>query len=127
MLVRDNGMGVQEVVGVHRNIEAPEVKPFAEVHELDFSTDGTNDAPEVTYEALRIVGYDTEVLKRVMSTAFTAGTEAKLRFAHDDPATHGTDEARELAGAYDGAVGTYRCSGVAQCRLRLMRTAGLPQ
>ena len=119
MLVRDNGMGVQEVVGVHSDIEAPEAIPFAEVHELDFSTDGTNDAPEVTYEALRIVGFDMEVLERVMSAAFTAGTEATLRFAHDDPATHGTDEARELAGAYDGAAGTYRCNGVAQCTVTL--------
>ena len=119
MLVRENGMGVQEVVGVHRDIEALEAIPFAEVHELDFSTDGTNDAPEVTYEALRIVGYDMEVLEQVMSAAFTASTEATLRFAHDDPATLGTDEAKELAGAYDGAAGTYRCNGVAQCTVTL--------
>ena len=119
MLVRDNGMGVQEVVGVHSDIEALEAIPFVEVHELDFSTDGTNDDPEVTHEALAIAGDDTEVLERVMSAAFTAGTEATLRFAHDDPATHGTDEARELAGAYDGAAGTYRCNGVAQCTVTL--------
>ena len=115
-------MGVQEVVGVHSDIEALEAIPFAEVHELDFSTDGTNDVPEVTHEALGIVGNDTEVLGRVMAAAFTAGTEATLRFAHDDPATHGTDEARELAGAYDGAAGTYRCNGTAQCTVALDAT-----
>ena len=119
MLVRDNGMGVRETVGVHSDIEASEAMPFAEAHALDFSTDGTNDAPDVTYEALRIAGGDMEVLERVTSAAFTAGTEATLRFAHDDPGTHGTDEAKELAGAYDGAAGMYRCNGVTQCTVTL--------
>lgn len=125
MLVRDNGMGVQEIVGVHSDIEALEAIPFAEAHELDFSTDGTNDAPDITHEALRIAGNDTEVLGRVMSAAFTAGTEATLRFAHDDPATLGTDEARELAGAYDGAAGTYRCNGAAECTVEIDTNGGI--
>ncbi|MCY4565614.1 MAG: hypothetical protein OXE40_14215 [Gammaproteobacteria bacterium] len=119
MLVRDNGMGVQEIVGVHSDIEALEVKPFAEVHELDVSTDETNDAPDVTHEALSIVGNDTEVLGQVASVAFAAGTAAVLMFDHDDPGTHGTDEAEEVAGAFDGATGTYRCSGDAQCTVTL--------
>ena len=119
MLVRDNGMGVQEIASVYSDIEALETRPFAEVHELNFSTDGTNDAPDVTYEALGIVGNDTEVLGRVMAGTFTAGTKATLRFAHDDPTTHGTDEARELAGAYDGAVGTYRCNGAVECTVEI--------
>ena len=125
MLVRDNGMGVQEVVGLHSDIEALEVKPFAEVHELDVSTDETNDAPDVTHEALGIAGGDTEVLGRVMSAAFTAGTEAILWFAHDDPGTHGTDEARELAGAYDGAAGTYRCNDAADCTVEIGASGGI--
>ena len=125
MLVRDNGMGVQEIVGAHSDIEALEAISFAEVHELDFSTDGTNDAPEATYEALRIAGDDVAVLGRVMSAAFTAGTEATLRFAHDDPATLGTDEARELAGAYDGAAGTYRCNGAAECTVEIGANGGI--
>ena len=120
MLVRDNGMGVQEVVGLHSDIEETlKATPFAEVHELNFSTDGTNDAPDITYEALSIVRNDMTVLGRVMSAAFTAGTEATLMFAHDDPDTLGTDEAREVAGAYDGAMGTYRCNGGAQCTVTL--------
>ncbi len=125
MLVRDNGMGVQEIVGVHSDIEALEAIPFADVHELDFSTDGTNDAPDVTYEALSIAGDDTKVLERVMSAAFAAGTEATLTVAHDDPGTHGTDEARELAGAYDGAAGTYRCNGAAECRVEIGASGGI--
>ena len=125
MLVRDNGMGVQEIVGVHSDIEALEAIPFADVHELDFSTDGTNDAPDVTYEALRIAGDDTKVLERVMSAAFAAGTEATLTVAHDDPGTHGTDEARELAGAYDGAAGTYRCNGAAECTVEIGASGGI--
>lgn len=125
MLVRDNGMGVREVAGVHSDIEALESIPFAEVHALDFSTDGTNDAPDVTYEALTIAGTDMAVLGRVMSAAFTAGTEATLRFAHDDPATHGTDEAREVAGSYDGAPGTYRCNGNAQCTVGIDANGGI--
>ncbi len=119
MLVRNNGMGVEEVVGIHSDIEALEAIPFAEVHELDFSTDGTNDAPDVTHEALGIAGNDTEVLGRVMSGAFTAGSVATLTFAPDDPATLGTDEAEEVAGAYDGAMGTYRCNGAAECTVTL--------
>ena len=103
MLVRDNGMGVEEVVGVHSDIEALEVKPFADVHDPDFSTDGT----------------DPEVLGRVMSAAFTANTAATLRFVHDDPTTQGTDEASELAGTYDGAAGTYRCNGAAECTVEI--------
>ena len=125
MLVRDNGMGVQEIVGVHSDIEALEANPFAEVHALDFSTDGTNDTPDVTYEALSIAGSDMAVLGRVMSAAFTAGTEATLRFSHDDPATLGTDEARELAGAYDGAAGTYRCNGAADCTVEIGADGGI--
>ena len=125
MLVRDNGMGVEEVVGVHSDIEALKATPFAEVHELDFSTDGTNDAPDVTHEALSIVGSDMAVLGRVTSATFTAGTEAILRFAHDNPATHGTDEAREVAGAYDGAMGTYRCNGTVQCTVSLDANSGI--
>ena len=116
---------VREIVGVHSDIEALEAIPFADVHELDFSTDGTNDVPDVTYEALGIAGDDTEVLGRVMSGAFTAGTAATLRFAHDDPGTHGTDEARELAGAYDGAAGTYRCNGAAECTVEIGAGGGI--
>ena len=119
MLVRDNGKGVEEVVGVHSDIEALVATPFSKVHALDFSTDGTNDSPEVTHEALSIVGTDVAVLGHVMSAAFTAGTEVTLVFAHDDPATQGTDEAREVAGAYDGAPGTYRCNGVAKCTVTI--------
>ncbi len=125
MLVRDNGMGVQEVVGVHSDIEALEAIPFAEVHALDFSTDGTNDTPDVTYEALGIAGDDAEVVGRVTAAAFTAGTVATLEFAHDDPATQGTDEARELAGAYDGAAGTYRCNGIADCTVKIGADGGI--
>lgn len=119
MLVRDNGMGVQEVVGVHSDIEAlEEAIPFADVHALDFSTDRTNDAPDVTYEALGIAGDDTEVLGRVMSAMFTAGSAATLTFAPDDPTTQDTDEA-EIAGVYDGAAGTYRCNAAAECTVTL--------
>ncbi len=111
MLARDNGMGVQEVVGVHSDIEAIEVKPFEEVHNPDFSTDVT----------------DPEVLVRVMSAAFTANTGATLMFLHDDPATQDTDEAREVAGAYDGAPGTYRCNGDAECTVGISADGGITE
>ena len=125
MLVRDNGMGVEEVVGVYSDIEALKPRPFAEVHGLDFSTDGTNDAPEVTHEALAIAGDDMAVLGRVMSAAFTAGSAATLRFTHDNPDTQGTDEARELDGTYDGAAGTYRCNGAAECTVEIGANGGI--
>ena len=124
MLVRENGMGIQEVVGVHSDIEAIEVKPFAEVHALDFNTDQTNDDPAVTFEALTIAGSDMAVLGRVMSAVFTANTAATLRFDHDNPATP-ADEAKELAGAYDGATGTYRCNGNAECTVEIGADGGI--
>ena len=119
MLVRDNGMGVQEVAGVHSDIEPLEAIPFTDVYALDFSTDGTNDSPDVTFEALSIAGRDMQVLGRVMAAAFTAGTAATLRFTHDDPNTQGTDEAEEVAGTYEGATGTYKCNGAAQCTVEI--------
>ena len=119
MLVRDNGMGVQEVVGVYSDIETLKTRPFAEVYELNFSTDGTNDDPEITNEALEIAGDDTEVLGRVVAAAFTAGSGATLTFPHNDPDTHGTDEAWEGPGAYDGAMGRYKCNGTVTCTVTL--------
>ena len=127
MLVRDNGMGVEEVAGVHSDIEALEAIPFTDVYALDFSTDGTNDSPDVTFEALSIAGGDVAVLGRVMSAAFTAGTAATLRFTHDDPNTQGTDEAEEVAGAYHGAAGTYKCNGAAQCMVEIGADGGIAE
>ena len=125
MLVRDNGMGVEEVAVVHSDIEAIVATPFAEVHELDLSTDTTNDTPDPTHEALLIDGTDTAVLGRVMSASFTAGAAGNLDFDHDDASTADVDEASEVAGTYDGAMGTFRCNGDAGCTVTLDANGGI--
>lgn len=118
MHVRANSMTEEEVVIVYTDIEAPTPTPFAMVHMLDLSTDTTNDTPEVTHEAL-IVGNTPEVRALVKSAGFAARTAAELTFPDDDTSTANMDEAYEVAGTYDGAMGTYRCNGGTDCTVRL--------
>ena len=55
----------------------------------------------------------------VASSAFAAGTGATLTFDGDDTPTDNTDDAFEAAGTYNGADGTYRCDGTADCTVTL--------
>ena len=116
-----DGNVVEEVVIVSTDIDAPKATPFAMVmgQELDVSTDTMNDVPDPTSEAFAIDENDAEVRALVKSSAFTAGTVATLTFDDDDSATNDTDEAFETAGTYNGAMGTYRCNGDADCTVTL--------
>ncbi len=124
MHVRDTSEGVEEVVVVRTDIEAPKATAFAMVagQTLDVSTDTTNDgevgADDDTFEALAVDENSADVRALVMSDAFTAGTGAVLTFAFNDTTTP-DDEAFEAAGTYNGADGTYRCNGDAACTVTL--------
>ena len=44
---------------------------------------------------------------------------ATLTFTNNDTGTDDMDEAFETAGTYNGAMGTYRCNGAAECTVTL--------
>ena len=116
-----DGDVVEEVVMVHTDIEAPKATAFAMVdgQALNVSTNTDNDTPTVTNEALTVDGTSGDVRKLVMSSAFTSDTRATLTFDPDDASTNDMDEADEVEGTYNGAMGTYRCNGSADCTVTL--------
>ena len=108
-LVRDNGEGVEEVVIVRTDIEAPTATAFAEVADQALNVD--TDAVATTFEALTVDS--VTAFAELQSAGFTAASGANvtiLNLAHDDTGTTDVDEAFEIAGAYNGAMGTYRCN-----------------
>ena len=125
MEANDDGEVVEEVVVVRTDIDAPKATPFAMVAEqtLDVSTNTDNDVQgeTATFEALTVDGDSADVRALVMSGAFVpgAGSETVLMFADDDTTTNDMDEAFETAGTYNGADGTYRCNGEADCTVTL--------
>ena len=109
------GNVVQEVAVVFTDIGAPTPTPFAEVNELDVSTDKTNDTPNETNEAFAVDENGQGVLALVESTMFSATTSAVRTYKMDDDDTADMDEADEVPGTYQGAMGTYRCDGSSNC------------
>ena len=122
----DDGNVVQEIVLVDHTITNPKRTSFAKEHPLDFSSDTTNDGEvgveDDTFEALTIVAATTTLVK---SDAFVAGAGAgETEHTFDaDTSANNMDDAAEVAGTYDGAPGTYRCNGNADCTVTLMRDA----
>ena len=123
----DDGDVVEEVVVVSTDIAGPRAVAFAKFEDdegmatqvLDVSTNTMNDEPDNTFEAFAIDENDADVRALVKSSAFTAGTVATLTFTDDDTDTNDMDEAFETAGTYNGALGTYRCNGAADCTVTL--------
>ena len=113
-----NDDGETEIVVVHTDIEAPKATEFAKVsgQELDVSTNTDNDSPQTTYEALTVLTADSSM---IMSAGFSATVASELTFDNDDASTADKDEADEVAGAYNGAPGTYRCNGSSACTVTL--------
>ncbi len=107
-LVRDNGEGVEEVVIVRTDIEAPTATAFAEVADQALNVD--TDAVAATFEALTVVVGKFAELQSAGFTAASGANVTELNLAHDDTGTTDVDEAFEIAGAYNGAMGTYRCN-----------------
>ena len=125
----EDGNVVEEVVIVSTDIAGPKAVAFAKFEDdegmptqaLDVSTDTTND-PEVgdaTFEALAVDQTESNVFALVKSSAFTANSVATLTFPDNDPGTTTVDDAFETAGTYNGAMGTYRCNGDADCTVTL--------
>ena len=133
----DDGNVETEVVVVTTDIEAPEAVAFAEYETADGMTpqelnardlddtvdadgDGTNNND---FTALTVDGTSADVRALVESSSFTAGTASELRFAFDNTSTTDMDEADEVSGTYNGAMGTYRCNGGSQCTVTLAADA----
>ena len=110
-----NGNVVEEVVIVSTDIDAPKATPFAMVEGQALlanpKTTGQEDFRSIAVAA----GDDGVNLPKIMAARFTAGTAAVLTFKFDMAATEDIDEADEVAGTYNGAMGTYRCDGEADC------------
>ena len=123
MHTRDVGMGVQEIAMVMTDVAEPKATAFGMVHTLNVDANGGDPAADaVAIKASDAVGGDNQAtfLANMMSSAFAAPTEATLMFfaAVDDDANMPGDQSREadmVAGYYDGAMGTYTCSGTNNC------------
>ena len=120
MHVRDNGMGEEEVVIVSTDIDEPTATPFAEVDGQELNANPEIADADEDFQSLTVVApTDSVNLPKIMSTAFTASTAAVLTFDSDDTNTNDEDEAFETAGTYNGAPGTYRCSGGTDCTVNI--------
>ena len=142
MLVREmdadaDGNIVREIAMIATDIEAPTAVPFAmfegrsadgttvttpqalNARDLDDAVDADGDGTADNDFTALTVAQDAATYMLVSSSAFTAGTGAVLTFADDDTATAGMDEAFEAEGTYNGAPGTYRCNGAADCTVTL--------
>ena len=120
----DDGNVVTEVAIVATDIDAPEATAFAmvegqELNARDLDTDVDADEDNNAGNDWTALTVATANIGQVMSTAFTAGTAAELMFTEDDNSTADMDEAFEAAGTYNGAMGTYRCNGTAECTVTL--------
>ena len=130
MAADSDGNVMEEVVIVSTDIEAPSPTAFAMVtgqalnaRDLDDTEDADGDGtPGNDFTALTIAaGADNVNLPKIMSPAFAAATGDTVThtFDFDDAATTDEDEADEVAGTYNGAMGTYRCNGAAACTVTL--------
>ena len=127
------GNVVEEVAIVTTDIAAPTAVPFAMVtnqtldaRDLDPGTDADGDGTATNdFTALTVSG-DTQddagaaVRALVMSDSFVPGpaNTTLLTFNFDSTGTT-EDEADEVMGTYNGAMGTYRCNGTANCTVTL--------
>ena len=127
----DDGNVEEEVVIVSTDIEAPEAVEFAkfeamdgsmpqelDARDLDPATDADDDGTATNdFTALAVDETSADVRGLVMSTAFAPGSgeSTEHTFPFDDASTTDMDEAAEVAGTYNGAMGTYRCNGTADC------------
>ena len=123
---------VEEVVIVRTDIEAPKATPFAEVTGQTLTVDTTGAIPTDTDDIVAFdpgsalvstTPADATILANMMSASFApgAGSSTVLTFnaaVADDTGTPEIDEtmaAAEVAGTYNGAMGTYKCTGTTDC------------
>ena len=132
----NDGNVVEEVVMVTTDIEGPRGRPFAMWQAMDGSTPQTLNARDLDagadangdgdnandFTALTVDGTSADVRALVKSDAFVPGAgsgDTTLTFAFDAAGTTSMDEADEVMGTYNGAMGTYRCNGTADCTVVL--------
>ena len=133
----DDGNVMTEVVVVTTDIDAPKAVPFAEFENAaGTATQPLNADEEGTAATDGAVAYDlgsgalsatddgqAAILANMMSASWAPGTGTSvvhtfLPAAEDgDPDTDGNQprEAAQVPGSYNGASGTYTCSGDANC------------
>ena len=122
----DDGNVEDEVVVVTTDIEMPKATPFADVtgqdlnaRDLDDTVDADEDGNATNdFTALTVDGTSADVRALVMSSEFSASRAATLNFTGDTAGTD-ADEAEEVAGTYNGAMGTYRCNDAGGCTVVL--------
>ncbi len=86
--------------------------------DLDDTVDADDDGTATNdFTALTVDESSADVRALVKSASFAAGTgdSTEHTFNFDDTSTTEMDEADEVAGTYNGAMGTYRCNGTADC------------
>ena len=126
--VRDNGEGVEEVVMVRTDIEAPKGVAFAEWEAMDGTTpqqldvmsdDGAAPDADETADALDIPEDTTLTGDANANLMFARSTmDGSLNYTQDNPVpdeTTATVDEGLHDGTYNGAEGTYRCTGTAPC------------
>ncbi len=118
----DDGNVAEEVVVVRTDITAPKATKFTTVYPINattgVNTNMDNDDPDVTYEALTIVGGDGANANAGMLTsdAFVKGpgTQTLLTFAREVEADANNNvaavEAYETMASFDGGSGTLKCA-----------------
>ena len=138
MLVRemdadDDGNIVREIAMIATDIGEPEPVPFAMwdnnadttdtlPQALNVRVDGESATDAMPNDALTVANGDTAVGMLIAASRFTSGTAAVLNFDFDDADTTDMDEADEVAGTYNGASGTYRCTAPPSARSPSMMT-----
>ncbi len=122
MHVRDNGMGVEEVVVVSTDIETPKAVAFAKFEEdlagtlsqtLNVRKDGVTvdaDNPADSFDVSAAISTVADRLSNIMAAGFSSSGGGTLTYPADNSATDDKDEAFEATGTYNGAMGTYRCA-----------------
>ena len=117
-----------DVVVVHTDIDAPKATAFKTVYPFDATESGgataADDDPFVGLDLGDTIdtnspAEDQATLKRIMASRFTAGSASVLTFDADEASTTNTDESARVSGTYDGATGTYECTGTTDCTVTL--------
>ena len=139
MLVREmdpdmmTGDIVREIAIVGTDIEAPVATAFAmwesgvdgatpqelNARDLDEDVDADGNGTDTDdYTALTVAETD-EARELVMLPSLVTGGTVTHNYNNDDDDTDDMDEAGEVAGTYNGAMGTYRCNGTGECSITL--------
>ena len=120
----DEGNVVEEVVVVSTDIGAPKATKFATVEMLTARKDRETEDAENPNDSITVEAGTGDVnLPKIMASGFAAAVGSSVvhtfqpSAADADTDTQGLQprDAAEVAGTYDGAMGTYTCDGADDC------------